>query len=192
MPKKGGQSKLYMVWSQIVQRCYNEKHPKYPRYGGRGIDMDPVWRNSFVKFEADVPPKPDGDGWQLDRIDNNKGYWKWNVRWATRDQQMRNTNRNRIVKFNGRNIVLQQLAEEKGMDHRLLWKRLEAGMTPEEAVTLPVEGGSLYITHNGETHTLSVWCRKMNVNYMTVYCRRKKGVTDFNELFSRVDHRQGR
>jgi hypothetical protein len=190
MPFKSGQSKLYMRWSQIVQRCFNKKHPKYDRYGGRGIDMDPRWKESFAAFKADIPKMPDGDGWSLGRIDNDKGYWKWNVRWETREQQMRNTKRTRIVKIGGRKVVLQQLAEESGLDHRLLRNRLESGLPPEVATTRPREGGSIYFTHNGETHSLSVWCRKMNVNYMTVYARMKKGVTDFDELFSQVDRRK--
>lgn len=29
----------YFVWEAMRQRCFNPKHPKYLRYGGRGITV---------------------------------------------------------------------------------------------------------------------------------------------------------
>lgn len=181
---KGGQTKLYQRWAAIIQRCYNPKHPKYESYGGRGITMDPAWRSSFKTFEAEIPPRPSGKGWSLGRIHNDKGYYKENVRWETAQQQMRNTRTNRIVNVKGKEVVLQQLAEDSGLDHRLLRNRIERGMSPEEAVTRPREGGTIYLTIGEETHSLMVWCKKLGKNYQTVYSRMKRGITDHDQLFA--------
>ena len=56
----------------------------------RGITVeDPRWLTSFEAFDADVPDPP-GPGWSLDRKDNDRGYFKENVRWVTRSEQERN------------------------------------------------------------------------------------------------------
>jgi hypothetical protein len=87
-------SKLYFVWSSMLQRCANPGDPAYRNYGGRGITVCSLWRDSFEAFHEDMAP-----GWkphlEIDRIDNNAGYSKTNCRWTTRSENMRNTRRAR-------------------------------------------------------------------------------------------------
>jgi len=160
----------YQIWSQIKQRCFNENHPKYKNYGGRRITMDPRWRDSFSAFLEDVGPRP-GPDHTIDRVDNDKGYFPSNVRWATRKEQARNTRVNRIVRFEGKDYVLAEFAEKVCMDRKLLQQRLESGLSVEEAISRPVEGGNLYITWKWETHSLATWAQKLKINYMTLYSR---------------------
>jgi len=78
----------YIAWLNARARCMNPKHPKYYRYGGRGITFCNEW-NDFSSFIDHIGKKPSAD-LTLDRIDNDKGYEPGNVRWATRKEQQNN------------------------------------------------------------------------------------------------------
>ena len=81
--------KLYVLYTNMMQRCYNPEHPNYGTYGGRGIRVCQRWRQSFKNFKADVGEPPTLSH-TLDRIENAKNYTPSNVRWATRKEQSRN------------------------------------------------------------------------------------------------------
>jgi hypothetical protein len=87
----------------MLQRIKNPKDKDYNDYGGRGIDMDPKYdpdynnqglTKAFKNFYNDVGDYQ--DPLTLDRRDNNKGYWKDNIRLVTITEQARNK-RNNVV-----------------------------------------------------------------------------------------------
>jgi len=80
---------LYTTWVGMRYRCEDLENPSYCRYGGRGITVCQSWSESFESFALDMglPPTPEHT---LDRIDNDKGYFKDNCRWATRTEQCLN------------------------------------------------------------------------------------------------------
>jgi hypothetical protein len=78
---------VYRSWESMICRCTNPTHPQYASYGGRGITVCKRWRN-FINFLSDMGDRPAGR--TLDRIDNNKGYFPGNCRWATPLQQRLN------------------------------------------------------------------------------------------------------
>jgi hypothetical protein len=80
----------WQAWSNMRQRCNNPDNPKWPLYGGRGIQVCAEWQDDFPAFLAHVGPRP-GPSYSIDRIDNERGYEPGNVRWATRSQQVRNS-----------------------------------------------------------------------------------------------------
>lgn len=81
-------SPLYKVHGSMLSRCYNNKNKAYHRYGGRGILVSKDW-HIFENFYRDMI---DGysSGLQLNRVDNDKSYYKENCRWVTAKQNMWN------------------------------------------------------------------------------------------------------
>ena len=82
---------LYETWHGMMARCYNENASGYPHYGGRGITVCEWWHDSDVFLEfCDVVLGERPEGYTLDRINNDKGYFPENVRWADKKTQQNN------------------------------------------------------------------------------------------------------
>lgn len=86
------ESPEYKVWSGMVQRCTNPKYGQFKDYGGRGIKVAPEWmgRGGFKKWIEHIGRRPT-DKHTIGRINNDGNYEPGNVRWETRDEQMKNT-----------------------------------------------------------------------------------------------------
>jgi hypothetical protein len=113
-------------WRSMLGRCYYKKTNGYERYGGRGITVCDKWRRSFEAFYLDMGPRP-GDEYSLERMDNTKGYYPGNMRWATKKEQSRNTRTNRVVEHDGRSMCLADWADQLGLPYHLLRKRFYSG-----------------------------------------------------------------
>lgn len=86
----------YVVWRNMIDRCRYPGRPTSHRYVDRGIRVCERWETSFENFLADMGPRPEGvtsSGralYEIDRIDNNRGYEPGNCRWTTHRQNMAN------------------------------------------------------------------------------------------------------
>ena len=84
---------LYSRWTSMVLRCTDPSCVHYKNYGGRGITVCDTWRDNVRVFSewALANGYIEGTKLTLDRIDNDKGYYPDNCRFATRQQQANNT-----------------------------------------------------------------------------------------------------
>jgi hypothetical protein len=80
----GKQSPTYTSWRCMKTRCDDPKSTNYENYGGRGITYCERWED-FENFLSDMGVRPADK--TLDRIDNDKGYYKENCRWSTQYEQ---------------------------------------------------------------------------------------------------------
>jgi hypothetical protein len=129
---------FYNSWHQIIQRCTNPNNEAYHNYGGRGIIVCKRWLK-FENFLKDMIKrwKP---GLQIERRNNNKGYYKKNCKWATRKQQARNRRDNLYVSYNGENRLFVELYEEHNMPRKIVHNRFyNYGWTIRRALTTPVK-----------------------------------------------------
>ncbi|NNM42810.1 MAG: hypothetical protein HKM07_00515 [Chlamydiae bacterium] len=93
----------YNIWCGIKQRCLDPQHVSYKSYGGRGIDICPEWKEDFECFLKDMGGRP-FQGASIDRIDVNKGYFKENCRWATKEIQANNTRLTVFYEYDGERL----------------------------------------------------------------------------------------
>lgn len=114
--------RLYATWNGMMQRCTNKSHIAYNNYGGRGITVCDEWENieNFIK-DMDSTYQT---GLTLDRIDNSKGYSKYNCRWSTLTEQHNNTRTNAIVEYNGKNYTQSELSRKLNINLSTLRRRL--------------------------------------------------------------------
>ena len=84
----------YRVWTKIKGRTLCTTDKQYNDYGGRGITLCEEWKD-FNTFLSDMGEKPDGKS--IDRIDNDKGYYKENCKWSTPREQAENRRSNNPV-----------------------------------------------------------------------------------------------
>lgn len=87
-------SRLFAVWSSMIQRCTNENNSGYKNYGGRGICVCDEWMD-FVAFkdwailsgyDEDAPYGQ----CTIDRINNDGNYEPSNCRWVDMLTQSKN------------------------------------------------------------------------------------------------------
>ena len=88
--------RFYRIWCGMKNRIYNKNYHHYNRYGGRDlkceydnfIDFYDDMYDSYLKALDDIGPNI-----SIDRIDNDLGYVKGNLRWASAETQVRNSSK---------------------------------------------------------------------------------------------------
>lgn len=120
--------KFYNAWQGMKQRCLNPKHPKYSRYGGRGITVCEEWLSvrGFYNWAID-------SGWEkgmtIDRIDNDGNYCPENCKWVSCSENSRKKSTTKIS-YNDAQLIRNRcnagedqysLAKEYNVTHGTIW-----------------------------------------------------------------------
>jgi hypothetical protein len=133
--RRNSHTRSYRIWRSLLKRCYKPDSPYYARYGERGIEVDPRWF-TYEGFYADMGDCP--EGMSLERLHNDRNYWRGNCVWATQTTQMRNTSVNRLITWQGRTKCVAEWAELYNITQSLLWQRVyRLGWPVEKALLTP-------------------------------------------------------
>lgn len=83
-------SKLHVVWNNMLNRCRNPNNKRFKHYGGRGIAVCEEWLD-YKKFRSWSLCNGWSDDLTIDRIDVDLGYSPDNCRFV--DKSVQNANR---------------------------------------------------------------------------------------------------
>lgn len=112
----------YAIWQAMRQRCNNPNHPKYHRYGGRGIKICERW-NDFALFLEDMGRRPN-ESYSIERVNNDGNYEPGNCIWKLLSHQQRNTSKTTFLTHNGVTKSLSEWADDLGIKARTLYHRM--------------------------------------------------------------------
>ena len=129
---------FYKIWHNTVSKCTNPSHRNYNFYHNLGIqeswlDFDNFQNDMYEEYLEYVNTY--GDIPSLDRINNNVGYFKENCHWIPLSRQARN--KKETIRTNSGEPLL-DYCERKGLRYSVIYSRLQAGYTLEEAEAMPI------------------------------------------------------
>jgi hypothetical protein len=125
---------IWNIYYGMKDRCYNKKHPSYPRYGGRGITICEEWLNDIRIFNNWCISNGYSKGLSIDRIDNNGNYEPNNCRFVDAKSQARNRSTNIVVEYNEEKMTLPELSEICNIPYATLRARYKKGDRGETLV----------------------------------------------------------
>lgn len=132
--------RLYAMWCNMKNRCYNKNVNCYHNYGGRGITVCAKWRDAFEPFMEWALANGYTDDLTIDRKNNNEGYSPDNCRFITAQDQSHNLRKNiNVTAFGETKIIADWVRDERcalTTPDGILY-RLNTGMSPEDAITTP-------------------------------------------------------
>ena len=128
--------RLGNCWRRMIRRCCDETDLQYLYYGGRGIKVCNEWHNSLKSFCDWALLNGYEENLTIERIDYNKDYCPENCKWIPKDQQSRNTRRNRIYEWKGQQLTVAEISRIENISQFTLYCRLNKGMSIEDAVSM--------------------------------------------------------
>ncbi len=142
--------RLYRVWNNMKQRCYNKSNENYENYGGRGITVCQAWLDDFMNFynwamANGYDYNAEFGECTIDRIDVNGNYEPSNCRWVDVETQANNKRpskdwkpRKAKIEFHGKKYRFNELCKMFGTsDPAVRYRMNKLGMTLEQALTTP-------------------------------------------------------
>lgn len=129
---KSKQSLTYTSWQSMRARCAvystNAKN-----YRDRGVTVCERWA-SFEAFVEDMGERP-SKRHSIDRIDVNGHYCPENCRWATKEDQSRNTRRNVLIEYQGKRQCVSDWANELDMCPGTIAHRIKKGWSVDRVLS---------------------------------------------------------
>lgn len=94
--------RIYVIWKNMNDRCYDKNNKSYSNYGGRGISVCEQWRDpidGLKRFQEWSISHGYMEDLSIDRIDNDGNYDPTNCRWVDKIVQSNNKSSNVYVTY---------------------------------------------------------------------------------------------
>lgn len=124
-------TKLYKSWASMKRRCDNpdEHHKKY--YKDKGISYCKEWKD-FRNFKNWALNNGYIEGYTIERLDNDKGYYPENCTWILAKYQNKNkTNKSHLI-INGIDKSFTEWAKEYNLRENTIRMRVKYGWSNED------------------------------------------------------------
>lgn len=136
-------TRIYIIWHNIKQRCYNPKDSNYKNYGSRGIIMCDEWLKDFKSFYDWAKAHGYDENTKrgectIDRIDVNGNYEPSNCRFVNMKVQQCNKTNNHLIIYNGETHNISKWSEILNIKFGTLLARLNRGWSVEKTLTMSV------------------------------------------------------
>lgn len=122
----------YRAWVAMKQRCKGRDASDIKHYVSRGIKVCKRWIDSFENFLEDMGKCP--PGLSLEREDGSKGYAPNNCRWATQNEQVKNTTRTIRVTVDDEVMCLKDACLLLGKNYDAVRSCIRKGLSPQSAL----------------------------------------------------------
>ena len=130
-------TRLYQIWLDMKQRCYNPKQNAYKWYGAKGVEICKEWKDNFAAFENWALANGYSSNLTIDRINNLGNYEPNNCRWVGMREQHRNTTKNIVIEYQGKKQCLKDWCVELGKTYPTIANRIQNGWQPKYALLVP-------------------------------------------------------
>lgn len=128
----GSNSRLYITYCSMKQRCYNENTSSYKYYGARGIRVCDEWLKDYMVFREWAYASGYADTLTIERLDNDGDYCPENCTWIPQNEQSKH--RRSVLMYEDQPLC--DLARTRGLNPNMVRDRLYKGWTVEEALGL--------------------------------------------------------
>lgn len=113
-------------WRAMVRRTTNPKDVSYEHYKKRGISIEPDFIVDPWAFYEEIGEYP-GKNYTIERIDNDKGYLRGNIKWATQAANNMNKSLYKNNKSGTSGILWDKKRQQWKVDKRFNNKRYYGG-----------------------------------------------------------------
>jgi hypothetical protein len=93
--------RLYNIYADMKQRCFDKTCVPYKDYGGRGITVCDEWATDYTAFRSWALENGYSNSLTIDRINNDGNYEPSNCRWADAVTQANNKRQGRLPERDG-------------------------------------------------------------------------------------------
>lgn len=130
-------TRLYHIWSGMIQRCTNPNNSKYKNYGKRGIKVCDEWKD-FSNFYKWASATNYAENLTIDRVDVNGNYTPDNCRWTTINIQENNRTNNFVISICGTSHTLAEWCRIYHISYSTVQERIRHNWDITTAITTPI------------------------------------------------------